>query len=230
MHPPTPFVKEFIMKQEDVHNGSYGKWTRADGLKLREMFFEGKSHLEIAKTLNRTSGAIRAKCKKLGLQEGVRNPDDPVRFELPQSQEINQIHVQFSWSPVLNDDYSIYQFPQQLPSQLLEVARQGVYRWKAVAPDKGLIQYIGQSSDIFKKRIGRYLNPTHSETDRRINKELHALQKAGYHISLELLSYVVALPDGVILQEDNFCKSNSVFLESVLVSGHRCIENKLLNL
>lgn len=218
------------MKQDVLHNGSYGKWTPADGLKLREMFFEGKPLIEIAKTLNRTKGAIRSKCKKIGLQEGVRNPDEPERFELPQSNEVNHVMIQFSWVPVLMDDFSPYQFPQPLPSNLLNSARKGVYRWKAVAPDRTVVQYIGQSKDIFKSRISQYLAPTGSKTDQRINKDLTSLHQNGYTITLELLSYAVALPDGVIIREDAFGNTSSVFLESILIDGHEYLENKLLNL
>jgi hypothetical protein len=220
------------MTHNPEDSASYGKWTRSDDSKLRKMYNDGKSRGEIARALKRSLGSISGRCKKLGIQKSTRNTYTPKSVESPQFQDVTQLCINFSWVAVLNNDGSPYLFPQPVMSSFPETAKKGVYRWKAISPDETTIQYIGQSKDVFNSRIRFYLNPigSSSPTDQRIHCRLRSLHKLGYQISLELLSYAVAFPDGVVIQKNDFLDTSRHFLEHIMIVGHKHIKTELLNL
>lgn len=224
-------MKKSLSKARSLQQGPYAPWTKSDDQKLLEMHKGGRATSEIAHVLLRTDGAVQSRCRKIGIKIPVRAKELPKPITAPLFHDINHVSIQFTWIPVLKGNGTPYFFPQPIPSVLLRKVRKAVYRWKAVSPDGRVVQYIGQSKDVFSFRIKSYLNPfdNESSTDFRIHHELFALMKQGYVISLELLSYVVALPDGAAIDEDNFRQVTREFLEYVLISGHRNINNSLLN-
>lgn len=219
------------LKARSLQQGPYAPWTKFDDQKLLEMHKEGRATSEIAHVLLRTDGAVQSRCRKIGIKIPVRAKELPKPITAQIFHDINHVSIQFTWIPVLKGNGTPYFFPQPIPSILLKKVRKAVYRWKAVSPNGRVVQYIGQSKDVFSFRIKSYLHPIDNEssTDIRIHHELSALLKQGYEISLELLSYVVSLPDGNAIHQDSFNDSNREFLEQVLIAGHRNIKNSLLN-
>ena len=54
-------------KIRENHPNAYGSWDQAQDEKLRRLFVKGSTVVDLAKTFNRTSGAIKARLGKLGL-------------------------------------------------------------------------------------------------------------------------------------------------------------------
>lgn len=73
---PSPFLLDFIKMVKQRRNPApepqqrFGeRWMVEDDLRLRELFLEGTTIVQLAKEFNRTQGAIRARLKKFGLIE-----------------------------------------------------------------------------------------------------------------------------------------------------------------
>jgi ATP-dependent DNA helicase PIF1 len=56
-------------KIRENHPDAYSFWDKAQDEKLRELFVKGSSVVDLAKTFNRTSGAIKSRLAKLGLSD-----------------------------------------------------------------------------------------------------------------------------------------------------------------
>jgi DNA-binding CsgD family transcriptional regulator len=54
-------------KVREINPNAYLSWDKAQDEKLRELFVRGSSVVDLAKTFNRTSGAIKSRLVKLGL-------------------------------------------------------------------------------------------------------------------------------------------------------------------
>jgi nucleoside-triphosphatase THEP1 len=69
-----PFAREIPMpagfeKIRETNPDAYASWDQAQDEKLRELSIKGSSVVDLAKTFNRTSGAIKSRLAKLGLSD-----------------------------------------------------------------------------------------------------------------------------------------------------------------
>ena len=64
----TP-VSSGFEKMREKHSNAYLPWDKAQDDKLRELFVQSSPAADLAKTFNRTRGAIKSRLVKLGLLE-----------------------------------------------------------------------------------------------------------------------------------------------------------------
>ncbi len=60
---------EYLEKIRQTHGQAYMPWTKDDDGRLESLFSEGKKVAELARLFGRQDGAIRARIKKLELEE-----------------------------------------------------------------------------------------------------------------------------------------------------------------
>lgn len=209
------------------HSKAYEKWSEQEDTLLLQMVEHGKSIKELSIILQRGTGAIQSRIKKL---------ESPEKIDYSGFKRANHllVDVSFDWIPVLRNEDEVYFFPNSLTSFMTRLYKSpAIYRWNVYkdTPTDERIIYIGEGQQLIPSRINGYLNPGPSQmTNKRLNLRFHEYIQSGQKVQLEIIRF-----DEVILGNLSFRQSDLQnkhfrrFLEHMLITYYQQKNYKILN-